>query len=94
MGTRLRDAPVVDDEDAIRMARSGDPVGDQHRRPRWQEDAIGVRTHETGQRVLLYPVYASQERKARMFRDLMQDVANASEQPEFYNTIFDNYFSA
>ncbi|MGI9289835.1 MAG: DUF4105 domain-containing protein [Gammaproteobacteria bacterium] len=55
-----------------------------------EEDAIGVRSHETGQRVKLYPVYATQQRKAEMFRDLMQDVADASEQPEFYNTIFDN----
>ncbi|MGI9315929.1 MAG: DUF4105 domain-containing protein, partial [bacterium] len=55
-----------------------------------EEDAIGVRSHNTDQRVKLYPVYASQQRKATLFNDLMQDVANARENPEFYNTIFDN----
>ena len=55
-----------------------------------EEDAIGVRTHTTGQRVLLYPVYASQQRKAALFRDLITDAAEAKQNPEFYNTIWDN----
>lgn len=55
-----------------------------------EADAIGIRSHQTGQRVLLYPVYASQKKKISLFRELMRDAADLHSTPEFYNTLFDN----
>ena len=55
-----------------------------------EEDAIGVRTHATGQRVLVYPLQAGHERKVALFMDLLRDADELRDAPQFYNLIFDN----
>jgi len=55
-----------------------------------EQDVIGLRSHVRGERVLLYPVNASQDNMEEVFLALVEDANELHEAPAFYNTVLDN----
>jgi len=55
-----------------------------------EEDAIGLRSHLSGQRVMLYPVVGGEGDLEEFFLALVEDANELNAAPEFYNTIIDN----
>jgi hypothetical protein len=55
-----------------------------------ERDIIGLRSHVSGERVLLYPLELTAAQGRRVFTGMMQDVRTLREKPSFYNTLFDN----
>ena len=55
-----------------------------------EQDVIGVRSHQRGEKVLLYPVSGTRENAERFFLALINDANSVYQTPEFYNTILDN----
>jgi hypothetical protein len=55
-----------------------------------EQDVIGVRSHQRGETVLLYPVENSTEDSIAFLLALLNDANELQEEPQFYNTILDN----
>ncbi len=55
-----------------------------------EQDIIGVRSHQRGETVLLYPVDETPEASAEYFLALLNDANALQDEPEFYNTVLDN----
>jgi hypothetical protein len=55
-----------------------------------EQDIIGVRSHQRGETVLLYPVDDTPEASAEYFLALLNDANALQDEPEFYNTVLDN----
>ena len=55
-----------------------------------EQDVIGVRSHQRGETVLLYPVNDTPEGSVEFFLALLSDANALQDGPEFYNTILDN----
>jgi hypothetical protein len=55
-----------------------------------EQDAIGLRSHVRGERVLLYPASTPPQILEHFFLALVGDANELREAPEFYNTVLDN----
>lgn len=55
-----------------------------------EEDVIKLRTNFRKNSVILYPIKASQEDIAGVFRSMLIRSEKLAKEPEFYNTIFNN----
>jgi hypothetical protein len=55
-----------------------------------EQDVIGVRSHQRGETVLLYPIDDTPERSTEFFLALLNDANALRDEPQFYNTILDN----
>jgi hypothetical protein len=55
-----------------------------------ERDAIGVRTHVRGERVLLYDIKVVMEKKRRLLLEMLGTMNEIYETPAFYDTLADN----
>lgn len=55
-----------------------------------ERDIIGLRTHIRKNRVLLYELSLSAQRRRALFEDMLRSVAALQAAPSFYNTLTDN----
>lgn len=55
-----------------------------------EQDIIGVRTHDRAENVYFHPLTIEPETMRKLFRDMMQRVAEIRNRPEFYNTLTSN----
>ena len=55
-----------------------------------EEDVIKLRTNYRNNEVYMYPIRTSEENKRRIFRSMLLRADKLSQEPEFYNTLWNN----